>query len=87
MIGTIFKAPVGRGDPCGRGALPARFRVDAIVPGFLASVIGYAIFGTFEGFDPIFSPVAVSWTIPQLPFFLVLGVICAGFGILYIRTF
>lgn len=86
-IGTIFKAPLGGAILAAEVLYRRDFESDAIVPGFLASVIGYAIFATFEGFDPIFSPVAVSWTIPQLPFFLVLGVICAGFGILYIRTF
>jgi len=86
-IGTIFKAPLGGAILAAEVLYTRDFESDAIVPGFLASVIGYAIFGTVEGFDPVFSPVAVEWTIPQLPFFLFLGVICAGFGILYIRTF
>ncbi|MDK2974197.1 MAG: chloride channel protein family [Methanofollis sp.] len=86
-IGTIFKAPLGGAILAAEVLYTRDFESDAIVPGFLASVIGYAIFGTVEGFDPVFSPVKVEWTIPQLPFFLFLGVICAGFGLLYIRTF
>lgn len=86
-IGTIFKAPLGGAILAAEVLYRRDFESEAIIPGFLASVIGYAIFGTFEGFDPVFSPVAVAWTIPQLPFFLLLGVVSAGFGILYIRTF
>ncbi|NYT06412.1 MAG: chloride channel protein, partial [Methanomicrobiales archaeon] len=86
-IGTIFKAPLG-GAILGAEILYTRdFESEAIVPSFLASIVGYAIFASFEGFDPIFGSGSVSWTIPQLPLFLALGAVCAGMGLLYIRTF
>ncbi|WP_421908512.1 chloride channel protein [Methanolacinia petrolearia] len=86
-IATIFKAPLG-------GALLAAeilyyrdFESEAVVPAFLASIIGYSIFGYFEGYDPIFSGAKISWNVTQIPFFLVLGVFCSAFGLLYIKTF
>ncbi len=86
-IATIFKAPLG-------GALLAAeilyyrdFESEAIVPGFLASVIGYSIFGYFEGYEPIFAMAEITWNVVQIPFFLLLGIIAAAFGLLYVRTF
>lgn len=86
-IGTIFKAPLGGAILAAEVLYTRDFESDAIIPGFLASVIGYAIFGAVEGFEPVFSPVDVEWSVEQIPFFLVLGVICAVVGLLYIRTF
>ncbi|QSZ67948.1 chloride channel protein [Methanofollis aquaemaris] len=86
-IGTIFKAPLGGAILAAEVLYTRDFEAEAIIPGFLASVIGYAIFGSVEGFEPVFSPVAVEWTVIQIPLFLFLGVVCAGMGLLYIRTF
>src|SRR5208337_2904699 len=63
------------------------FESEAIIPAFLASVIGYAIFGFFEGYDPIFALGPLSWNVWQIPLFLLLGVLCAVFGLLYIFVF
>jgi CIC family chloride channel protein len=86
-IGTIFKAPLG-GAILGAEILYRRdFESEAIIPSFLASIIGYAIFGSVEGFDPIFQTTGIIWSIGQLPLFLLLGVLCAGVGLLYVRSF
>ncbi|OPY46220.1 MAG: Inosine-5'-monophosphate dehydrogenase [Methanoregulaceae archaeon PtaU1.Bin222] len=50
-------------------------------------MIGYAIFGFFEGYTPIFALGTIVWNIWQIPMFLLLGVLCAVFGLLYIFTF
>jgi CIC family chloride channel protein len=86
-IGTIFKAPLGGAVLAAEVLYSRDFESEAIIPAFLASIIGYAIFGFFEGYTPLFALTAISWTIPQLPFFLVLGVFCSAFGVLYISTF
>jgi CIC family chloride channel protein len=86
-IGTIFKAPLG-GAILGAEILYRRdFETEALVPSFLASIIGYAIFSAFEGFDPIFGLGDITWTVQQIPLFLLLGVVCAGMGLLYVKTF
>jgi len=86
-IGTIFKAPLGGALLSAEILYTRDMEADAVTPAFLASIIGYSIFGIFEGYDPIFGTTGIIWTISQIPLFLLLGVICAGMGILYIRTF
>ena len=54
-IGTIFKAPLGGAVLAAEVLYTRDFESEAIIPAFLASVIGYAIFGLFEGYEPIFA--------------------------------
>ena len=86
-IGTIFKAPLGGAVLAAEILYIRDFEAEAIIPSFLASIIGYSIFGLFEGFDPIFALMPIAWNIWQLPFFLVLGIICALIGLFYISFF
>jgi len=86
-IGTIFKAPLGGAVLAAEILYIRDFEAEAIIPSFLASIIGYSIFGLFEGFDPIFALMPISWNIWQLPFFLLLGIACALIGLLYISVF
>ena len=86
-IGTIFKAPFGGAVLAAEVLYTRDFESDAIIPAFLASVIGYAIFGFFEGYDPIFSLGTIVWEIAQIPLFVILGILCALFGLLYIWLF
>jgi CIC family chloride channel protein len=86
-IGTIFKAPLGGAVLAAEVLYTRDFESDAIVPAFLASVIGYAIFGFFEGYTPIFALGPLVWNVWQIPMFLLLGILCAAFGLLYISTF
>jgi CIC family chloride channel protein len=79
-IAAIFKAPLA-------GALIAAeifymedFEVEALVPGVIASVIGYSIVGAVTGFQPVFSlPTGITeFRHPlSLILFVILGVGCA----------
>src|SRR5208337_1657501 len=71
-IGTIFKAPLGGAVLAAEVLYTRDFESEAIIPAFLASVIGYAIFGFFEGYDPIFALGPLSWNVWQIPLFLLL---------------
>jgi len=86
-IGTIFKAPLGGAILAAEVLYTRDFESEAIVPAFLASIIGYSIFGLFEGYSPIFILTSQWWTVSQIPMFILLGILCAGFGHLYIFTF
>jgi len=86
-IGTIFKAPLGGAVLAAEVLYTRDFESEAIIPAFLASVIGYAIFGFFEGYSPVFSLNPITWTIFQIPFFLILGFFCAAFGLLFIFVY
>ena len=86
-IGTIFKAPLGGAVLAAEVLYTRDFESDAIIPAFIASVIGYAIFGFFEGYAPIFSLNPLAWTLWQIPLFILLGVLCAAFGFLFIFVY
>lgn len=55
-IGTIFTAPLGGAILAAEILYRQDFESEAIIPAFLASVIGYSIFGLVEGFEPVFGP-------------------------------
>ncbi len=86
-IGTIFMAPLGGAILAAEILYKQDFEAEAIVPAFLASVIGYAIFGLVEGFEPVFGPWATSWNVFQIPLFILLGVVSTAVGLIYINTF
>ncbi|AWB10885.1 chloride channel protein, CIC family [Thermodesulfobium acidiphilum] len=88
-IGSIFKAPLG-------GALLSTeilyldgFEIDALIPSFVASLIGYVIFASYKGYTPIFGkfPTNYSFSPQSLVYFAILGLLCGLIGILYTKTF
>ncbi len=54
-IAAIFKAPLAGAVIAAEIFYKEDFEVDALVPGLIASVIGYSIVGSVHGFQPIFS--------------------------------
>lgn len=88
-IGSIFKAPLG-GALLGTEILYRRdFEVDAIFPSFISSIIGYVIFASWNGWNPIFSiPDGLTFNNPiQLCGYAILGLVCGIVGAVYGRTF
>ncbi|HUW64565.1 MAG TPA: chloride channel protein [Spirochaetia bacterium] len=90
-IGAIFKAPLG-------GALLSTeilylqgFEVEALVPSFIASLIGYVIFASYTGYVPVFGQMAQNLALNLDPwnllYYALLGVLCGLVGILYPKTF
>jgi CIC family chloride channel protein len=88
-IGAIFRAPLG-GAVLGAELL---YRDDveseALVPGFIATIVAYSIFGTVEGFSPIFGAQArFGFANPaQLGWYALIGLACGLVGLLYVGTF
>jgi CIC family chloride channel protein len=86
-IGAIFRCPLG-------GALFAtsilysepEFESDAIVPSFVASVLGYSTFMTIRGFEgPMFERIELlPFASPShLPWYAILGLLCGLTSILF----
>ncbi|HEX8997634.1 MAG TPA: chloride channel protein [Ktedonobacterales bacterium] len=87
-IGTIFRAPFA-GAIFGAEVLYKRdFEADAIFPTFIASVVGYTIFGVVEGWEPIFGPRTDFGfhDARSLVGFLVLGAIAGALGLFFEAT-
>jgi len=87
-IGSIFKAPLG-GAIFGVEVLYKRdFEVEALLPAFIAAIIGYTIFGFYDGFNPIFNMPRIAFRYPfELLFYIILGIVCGLAGILYVKIF
>ena len=88
-IGSVFKSPFG-------GAILSAeilysggdIEAEALIPAFIATPIGYVIFGSFTGFTPIFGNATQYVFNPyNLVFYALLGILCAGVGRLYTMSF
>ncbi|MEP6660013.1 MAG: chloride channel protein [Acidimicrobiales bacterium] len=88
-IGAIFRAPLG-GAVLGTEIL---YRDDlepeALFPSLVASIVGFSIFGAFEGFTPIFGSLSTpQFDHPlQLVYYALLGIVAGVVGRLYARGF
>ncbi len=88
-IGAIFRAPLG-GAVLGAELL---YRDDVesevLVPSFIATIIAYSIFGSVEGFRPIFgAQTQFGFSDPaQLAWYALIGLACGAVGLLYINNF
>ncbi len=88
-MGAIFKAPLG-GAILGAEILYRRdFEFEVLWPAFIASIVGYSIFASWNGWSPIFSFTGTfTFTRPaELLGYAVLGILCGVAGIAYGRSF
>jgi len=88
-IGAIFSAPLGGAVLAASIIYREDFNYKALVPGFITSATAYAVYGSILGFAPMFGFVEPRYTFDpaQTPWFVVIGIIAAGIGYLYARTF
>ncbi|WP_265123694.1 chloride channel protein [Hoyosella sp. YIM 151337] len=89
-IGAIFGAPLGGAVLCGAIVYKNDFEFDAIVPGLFASIVSYAVYGTFFGFEPLFGYVGAEYRLDDplhLIWYALIGVFAGLLGILYARSF
>ena len=87
-LGAIFKAPLGAALVAVEILYKKDFESDALIPSIIASLTGYFIFTSFEGFDNILSVPHYGFTNWQeLYIYLVLGFFCFVFGYIFIKFF
>ncbi len=88
-IGATFRSPLG-------GALFAvevlyrdpEFEHEGLIPCIISSIIAYSLFGAVTGWEPLLRTPHFSFEQPtELLLYLALAIICALFGVLYVRTF
>jgi chloride channel protein, CIC family len=88
-IGSIFGAPLAGAVLATEILYRDDFEVEALVPAFIASFVGYAVWGTFEGFGPLFGFVG-NYTMTSaapLLWFALIGALSGGVGLLYAKGF
>ena len=88
-IGAIFRAPLGGAILGAELLYRDDVESDALVPSFVATIVAYSIFGTVEGFSPIFGAQArFGFSDPaQLGWYALIGLACGLVGLLYIKNF
>ena len=88
-IGAIFKAPLGGALISAEILYKRDFEFEALLPSFIASIVGYSVYSSWSGWTPVFS-ISDEFTFShpgELLGFALLGAVCALFGRLYGRTF
>ncbi len=91
-IGAIFKAPLGGAIYSAEIFYTGDFEPEVFVPAIIASVVSYSTYAALQGPTGFFSLFAtnlpaVAWSPQQIPLYALLGVICAGAGVAFTRTF
>ena len=88
-IGAIFGAPLGGAVLATEILYRDDFDAEALLPSFVASLVGYVIFGAFIGFTPLFGFAGnYHFTDPaHLPWFALIGVLGGLIGLLYAKSF
>ncbi len=88
-IGSIFGAPLGGAVLATEIMYRDDFEVEALLPSFIASIVGYVVFGSIEGFSPLFGNVE-SYRLTdarQLLWFGLIGILGGLIGLLYAKGF
>ncbi len=88
-IGAIFRAPLGGAVMAAEILYIHDLEVEAIIPGLIASIVGYSVFGSIIGWEPIFgAQPELGFENPlTLVYYAALGVACGLVGLLYARSF
>lgn len=88
-IGAIFRAPLGGALMAAEVLYKHDFEAEVILVGLISAIVGYSVYGTWAGWDPIFGGSAgFTFSNPtELPYYAVLGLGCGAIGLLYARTF
>ena len=88
-IGAVFKAPLGGAILSAEILYTGDFESEALVPGFIASAVGYSVVGAWSGWSPIFATGAEFGFshLQSLLGYALLGAIAGLVGLAYIRIF
>lgn len=88
-IGSIFGAPLGGAVLATEIMYRDDFEVEALLPSFIASIVGYVVWGSIEGFGPLFGYVSTYHltSASQLLWFAAIGVLGGLVGLLYAKSF
>ncbi len=88
-IGAIFGAPLGGAILATEIMYRDDFEVEALLPSFIASIVGYALWGSIEGFGPLFGYVGNYHLTDasQLLWFAIIGILAGLVGLLYAKSF
>ncbi len=78
-IGAVFRAPFAGGILSAEVFYKEDFEVEALVPGFVASIVAYLVAGSFVGYKPLFRTEVPfpRFSAEEIAGYIVLGITCA----------
>jgi CIC family chloride channel protein len=88
-IGAIFRAPLGGALMSAEILYLHDLEVEAIIPSLGAAIVGYAVYGSYFGYTPIFGaqPDLALGSPVELIYYGVLGVLAGLGGLMYAHVF
>jgi len=87
-LGAIFRAPLGGAVTSVEVLYREDFESDALIPCVTASIVAYAVYMGVFGFSHMFRLPEILFTdLRELWVYLVLGLLCAVAGIIYVHLF
>ncbi|MGM0588733.1 MAG: chloride channel protein [Bacteroidota bacterium] len=87
-VGAIFKAPIGAALFSAEVFYRKDFETEGLVASIISSIIGYSVYASVTGWDPIFTFDQVMFTNPyELPLFILLSLVVMVFGVIYTKLF
>lgn len=86
-IGTIFKAPIGGAVLAAEVLYRRDLEPEVIFPAIVASSVGYSMFASIVGFEPIFGSFVQPFSAYRLPLYAVLGIAAGFLAVGYVRVF
>jgi len=87
-IGSIFRSPIGGAMFAVESLYRDDIETEGLVPAIMASIVGYSVFASFQGWDTIFRTNEYLFRNPlELAFYALFGLACALVGIFYVKVF
>lgn len=87
-LGAVFKAPLGGALTAAEMVYKEDIESDALIPCFLSSVVAYLVYTYYTGTDVFMNVKDIApLELPELFFYVILGILCFLFGFLFIKGF
>jgi CIC family chloride channel protein len=87
-LGAVFRAPLGGALTAAEMVYKEDIESDALIPCFISSVTAFLIFGLFGVQNELFKITGIGELhFYELPYYLILGVLCFAFGYLFLKGF
>jgi len=87
-IGSIFKAPIGGAIFSSEVLYRKDMESDGLMASIIAAIVGYSIYASVSGWEPMFSFQPVHFQKPlELPLYILLAILIMVAGIIYTKIF
>lgn len=87
-LGSVFRSPLGGALTAAEMVYKKDIESDALIPCFISSVTAYLVYISYAGAESAFHIIENhAFYANEIPFYLLLGALCFGFGFLFIKGF